>query len=107
MIPSRFFFGLDLGLAADYTALAIIERPARARREDPAPLHCRHLERWPLRTPYPQIVADVGRMIRSDEMRAAPEPPVLAVDATGVGPAVVDLFREAFDYSGPFQMVWG
>jgi hypothetical protein len=57
------------------------------------PLSLRHLERFPLRTPYPAIVERVAALLQTPPLaqRAA----VLLVDATGVGAAVVDLFRQA------------
>jgi hypothetical protein len=76
-------------------------------------LHLRHLERYPLRTPYPQIADLVGALVRDPKLttterrigrdRAAladvrtevrPKKPELVVDATGVGVAVIDLLRE-------------
>jgi hypothetical protein len=49
-----FFVGLDLGQSAVFTALAIVqsvkERNAEGKIEKL--LHLRHLERYPLRTPY-------------------------------------------------------
>ena len=95
----NYFLGLDLGQAADYSALAILETE-RAGRE--AVYRCRHLQRWPLRTPYPQIVSDVVRVARSKELRIGRSAlPVLAVDATGVGPPVVDLIRAALNSRTP------
>jgi hypothetical protein len=47
------------------------------------------LNRWPLGTPYPEIVTAVKRIAEK-----LPRP-VLVVDATGVGEAIVDLFRQA------------
>jgi hypothetical protein len=85
----RFFVGLDLGQSADYSALAILERIGG---DTEAEFHCRHLQRWALRTPYPAIVADTARMMNSKELQTSKKP-VLAVDATGVGAPVVDLFR--------------
>lgn len=58
-----------------------------------APLSLRHLERFPLGTPYPKIVESVGAMLAN--------PPLLdrrvafVVDATGVGTGVVDQFVQA------------
>ena len=89
----RYFLGLDLGQASDYSALAILEA-LQGGRDDT--YNCRHLQRWPLRTPYPEIVADVAQMARSPEMRAAMPPVLVAIDATGVGAPVVDLFRAEF-----------
>ena len=98
-----YFVGLDLAQAADYSAWAVVER-TRRRRPGSGPLtsHAvRDLRRWPLRTPYPSIVDDVCRLVGKDLPAAAatPERPparlTLVVDATGVGAAVVDLFRAA------------
>jgi hypothetical protein len=90
----RYFVGLDLGQAADFTALAILERQPRQAGTDAPVFHCRHLQRWPLRTSYPSIVSDVALMIDSSQMNGFGNP-VLAVDATGVGAPVVDLFKRA------------
>lgn len=112
-----FYAGLDLGQAADFTALAIIEELVycpeaggwvswtaltsvqksdyhagfgwrwRAQTREKPPLWLRTLHRYPLRTPYPDIVADVVRRLN----RAT----LLVIDGTGVGAAVVDMFRFA------------
>src|SRR5262249_6340157 len=56
-----------------------------------AALSVRHLKRWPLKTPYPEIVAEVTDLLDRPPLPGSP----LLVDATGVGRAVVDLFRQA------------
>jgi hypothetical protein len=56
-------------------------------------LNCIHLQRWKLRTSYPAIVADVVEMINGLERERTAVKPILAVDATGVGAPVVDLFK--------------
>ncbi len=103
-----YFLGLDLGQAADYSALAILERQLRSSIKEPPIFHCRHLQRWPLRTSYPQIVDDTARIVAGDQIQnrardfGASGPgggqdahtPVLAVDAMGVGAPVVDLFKK-------------
>ena len=91
-MPNSCFVGLDLGQAADYSAIAILERQGIG--ED-VPLLCRHLQRWELRTSYPAIVADTARMMNSAEVQriAGRMRPVLAVDATGVGAPVIDLLK--------------
>lgn len=96
----RYFLGLDLGQAADYSALSILEA-LQGGRDDT--YNCRHLQRWPLRTPYPQIVSDVAGMVRSPELRAVP-PIIVAIDATGVGAPVVDLFRAEFGDERKIQL---
>jgi len=89
---NKFFVGLDLGQAQDYTALVAIER--KAYRYDPRPYeyHIRHLERPKLGTPYPAIVEQVQALMRSRQLL---NQATLVVDATGVGRPVVDLFRKA------------
>jgi hypothetical protein len=84
----RYFSGLDLGQAADFTALAVLER---TRIEGAPHFALRHLERFPLGTPYTEVC---------DRLKVAfDRAPLLgtglAVDATGVGRPVVDLIRKA------------
>jgi hypothetical protein len=50
------------------------------------------LQRWPLGTPYTQIVADVADRFSVPPLNAGV---ALAVDQTGVGRAVVDMFRQS------------
>ncbi len=93
------FIGLDLGQAKDFTALGIIECVRSVNtfsgKDEITQLNCVHLQRWQLRTSYPAIVADVVRMINSLKPVQSPDyKPVLAIDATGVGAPVVDLFKQ-------------
>jgi len=90
----KYTLGLDLGQVKDYTALVILERHGEAEQ---AVFHARHLQRFPLGTPYPAIVAAVSEMLHAPALAAArPEERArLAVDETGVGSPVVDLFRQA------------
>jgi hypothetical protein len=96
--------GLDLGQAKDPTALAIlekvtntIERPniripwKRTEETQPPYFHCKHLDRLPLKTSYPDIVAHVQTVLRLPEFKDA----YLVVDATGVGRPVVDMLHNA------------
>jgi hypothetical protein len=99
-----FVIGLDLGQSADYTALSVVEdvlkfdQLGRKHRS----LHLRHLERYPLRTLYPDIADGVATLIR--DPRLSPEEfygaklrrrvSELVVDQTGVGPAVTDLLKK-------------
>jgi hypothetical protein len=116
----NYYVGLDLGQAADSTALAIIEAPLwtpqtgwvsgaeiprdvadqyntvlghhwRQAAPTPVPLWLRTLYRYPLNTPYPTIVADVIRRLGGKD--AYRTDAVLVVDGTGVGAPVVDMFR--------------
>jgi hypothetical protein len=81
-----FYVGLDLGQSSDYTAIAIVEDAC-------TDLHLRHLERYPLRTPYPEIADGVARLVR-DPLLSQSRKPELIVDETGVGKAVTDMLRE-------------
>jgi hypothetical protein len=84
-----YILGLDLGQARDYTALCIIEKHGV---NENAMFHARHLQRFPLNTPYPAIVKAIGEMI---EKPLSSKKPYLAIDQTGVGAPVVDLFKQA------------
>jgi hypothetical protein len=64
----------------------------RGRLPDP-PLSVRHLERFPLGTPYPKVVERVSKLMHSSPLRERRD--VLLVDQTGVGAAVVDSLVEA------------
>jgi hypothetical protein len=81
--------GLDLGQSQDFTALAALERTWQPG--EPHRYGCRYLKRWALGSSYPRIVADVGALLAGPLSGAR-----LAVDATGVGRPVADLFRERF-----------
>jgi hypothetical protein len=93
------FLGLDLGQSHDFTALGLIERITYAGDWDGATwshrneisTRLRHLERSPLGTSYPDIVARVGEVMRSPALADARRN--LIVDATGVGRPVVDLLE--------------
>lgn len=99
--PFQYCSGLDLGQAQDFTALVVVEWNDRLDPEgprgpygEPAYLRhfgVRHLVRWPLRTSYPAIVAEVKEMFAGSPLRGT----TLVVDATGVGAAVVDMLRVA------------
>jgi hypothetical protein len=107
------FIGLDLGQSKDFSALGIIECVRTVSADDKAEvsaLNCIHLQRWRLRTSYPAIVADVVKMINGLKQFQSPDyKPVLAIDATGVGAPVVDLFkREQINAElRPIQIVGG
>jgi hypothetical protein len=91
----RYFVGLDLGQVSDFTALAVLERPVAciedvlARRRPSYAL--RHLQRFPLGTPYPAVVQGVVELLASPLLSGS----TLAVDQTGVGRAVVDMLFDA------------
>ena len=103
-----YFVGLDLGKQADFTALAVVqtvkERDDEGQGSLAEYLHLRHLERYPLRTPYTEVADGVRDLLNSppfteDEYdpsrgRVAKPKVELLVDRTGVGEAVVDIFKE-------------
>lgn len=79
---ARYTVGLDLGQAQDFSAMVTLEQ--ERTRSDAV-----DIRRWPIGTPYPQIVADVEKHRTLPALSAAP----LVVDGTGVGRGIVDLFR--------------
>ncbi len=101
--------GLDLGQVNDFSALAVVERVyvlppgmslAHWERHTDDHRHIElteevrvvHLQRWELATPYHLVVDDVCALMRTPQLRRA----LLAVDATGVGRGVMDMFRDAY-----------
>lgn len=96
----RYFLGLDLGQTVDPSAISVVERRTEpvdksTIRPDPETVttyNVRHLERLPLRTPYPAIVTTVAQMMNTAPLRGNVR---LVVDQTGVGRPVVDLLRAA------------
>ena len=81
-----YYIGLDLGQAADFTAMCILEKTEK--RE----YHIRHLKRFQLGTTYPAIVQ---RLVELTDNVLLNKKYQLVVDATGVGRPVVDLLRQA------------
>ena len=116
-----FVVGFDAGQVRDYSALAILERRERpaahapvpgpeswaaklglGTRPAPVPMEahyaCGHLERYPLNESYPdqakRTVATLHHLRETIDRRGGGRL-FLCLDATGVGLAVADLFREA------------
>src|SRR5688500_20125312 len=63
---AAYYAGLDLGQSADYTALSVVQKvptydPQTAKHG--AELHLRHLERFPLKTPYTDIADRVKSLL--------------------------------------------
>lgn len=91
MESESYIVGLDLGQAQDYTALAVVRRvlppwPADTRK---ASYELGHLERYPLGTRYPAIVAATCDLLqRAPLTRQTP----LVIDFTGVGRAVENMY---------------
>lgn len=118
---SRYVVGCDVGQSVDPSAIAVLEVTTRQDRlnatmdapvADPIPMDwyptggggikdpqgvdridVRHLERLPLKMPYPEQVKHVKTLLN--------RPPLdrpntdLVLDQTGVGRPVVDMFRQA------------
>lgn len=93
--PPDFVLGLDLGKVQDPTALAILERrtrfhPERLRWQNHYGI--RYLKRWPLGTNYSAIVSQVAELVKQLPAKVRP---MLAVDETGVGKAVIEMVKAA------------
>ncbi len=100
----KYFVGLDLGQAADYTALCVLEKVTAAApalkmmkgykpgpgAEERASYHLRHLERPKLGTPYPEIVDRTREVIEALPVNES----CLIIDATGCGRPVFDMFKK-------------
>jgi hypothetical protein len=82
--PVKFFVGLDLGQAADFSAFAIVEKTATG-------LNVPHLDRV-RGIPYPQLVTMTAELMSRPELSGCSK---LVVDATGVGRPVLDMLRSA------------
>jgi len=86
--------GVDLGQARDFTAIAVIDAgaplPATPGGRAVRSYQLRYLERIPLGTPYTAVVDHVLTLLRRPPLTIATP---LVVDKTGVGIAVVDMFR--------------
>jgi hypothetical protein len=80
-----FYMGVDLGQTHDPTAIAVIQQAGEHFR-------CGHLERLPLGTPYPAVVGRVASLMQHPSLAGNVR---LAIDATGVGRPVADMFTHA------------
>lgn len=89
-MDTKFFCGLDLGQAQDYTAFCVVEKTQGAHAH--ARFDVRHLERFQLQTPYPAIVDSVRQRMKYPPLSMHSE---LIADHTGVGRPVVDLLSAA------------
>ena len=95
---SRYFVGVDLGQAADFSTIGVVERAELKGTWDAAKyawrkvieLRVRRLERIPLGTPYPEVADRVVRITQSAVLAGQCH---VIVDGTGVGRPVVDLVR--------------
>jgi hypothetical protein len=66
-------------------------------------LELRHLRRFPLGTPYTEIVPAVAALTRAGPLAESP----VVVDQTGVGRAVVDMLRQAIGWVVPVSITGG
>lgn len=92
---SRFFSGLDLGQASDYSALVVLERdtvpdPDRAG-SSVFRFDVRHIHRWQLGTPYPDVIRDLKGWFSLAPLRNSS----LVIDRTGVGRGICDMVAES------------
>ena len=85
---ARYYIGLDLGQANDYTALSVLEELNNDNGERSYAI--RHLERY-RNIPYPQVVDRVIELQQGPVLQGNAE---LVIDQTGLGRPVSDLFRE-------------
>jgi hypothetical protein len=84
----RYFVGLDLGQANDYTAAAVLEEMAKGGGEKDYAV--RHLERY-RHVSYPEIVDRILALLNSAVLKHRN---TLIIDGTGVGAPVLDMFRK-------------
>lgn len=95
-----FTVGLDIGQSQDRTALVAVEEVGEKPR-----YHLRHVERFELGTPYPEVVGRVVELMNTSALTARKNdpstldsptqiPPTLVVDATGVGRPIVEMLGE-------------
>jgi len=104
-IETDYYLGLDLGQSADPSALTVTERRLPVReatvtdsdhkagtRVTGTPAYLvRHIQRFDLGTPYPDVVRRVATVYDAPETG---DDPTLVMDASGVGAPVVDAFHE-------------
>jgi hypothetical protein len=91
----RYFTGVDLGQAQDYTALAVLERrkvivPGAGQRRV-SHYAVRYLERFPLGTSYTSICNRLLRLFQQEPLTGS----IMGVDQTGVGRPVLDMLRRS------------
>jgi hypothetical protein len=103
--PKRRFTALDLGQRADHSAFALIERDeirtgefdrAHWRPVTRLSLSLRILHRWPLGTPYLEVVRWTRDILREFAPQSHPTAPLtFAIDAAGPGAPVYEIIRAA------------
>jgi hypothetical protein len=98
-INDRIAIGIDLGQRSDPTAIAVVQAELY---EEEWHHTVRFLERLPLGTPYPEVVARVKQIASNAISNFKRETnydheiyPLLYIDATGLGQPVVDLLKHS------------
>jgi hypothetical protein len=89
-----YFSGLDLGQAAEFTALAVLEQTFVQDPHSRGQLRhyaVRHLQRFELNSPYTAIARRLAELFSQRPLAGSR----LSVDHTGVGQPVIDLLRRA------------
>jgi hypothetical protein len=91
----KYIAGLDLGQAAEFTALAVLEQTKGPDPQDPGRnakhYAVRHLERFALGTPFPEVCARLRGLFEWPPLAHS----TLAVDQTVVGQPVLSLLCQA------------
>lgn len=84
-----FIAALDVGQSQDYSAIIVLQQMLGEQWPSYA---LRFLQRFPIRTSYPDIVDGVQMIVETPQLR---DRVTLLVDKTGVGAPVVDLLKKA------------
>ena len=88
--------GVDIGQAQDPTAMVVVEsyRPEAVSPTDRPEMHflIRWVEKVPLGTPYPDVVAKIAAVAEQASIFGHPS---IVVDSTGVGRPVIDMLKMA------------
>src|SRR5262245_966735 len=84
-----FYLGLDLGQISDPSASIILEAHGDG---DERTYDCRHIEQYKLGTSYPSTVKSVQVLLGREPLK---DDCTLAIDHTGVGRPIFDMFTES------------
>ncbi len=88
-MSKNFVLSADIGQMTDFTALGVLEvAPGGV-------YNLVYLQRLKLRTPYPEVVAEIKRTFDNLVKQAAGGVVTLVVDVTGVGRPVLDMLKAA------------
>lgn len=91
-MSTRWVVGADFGQSQDYTAICAVEQSTvKADGRSLNHYAVRHLERFPLSTPYTTVVARLKELFAEPPLKGVP----LAADATGCGRPILDMIRAA------------